>query len=125
MLAAQSPLQVPFWAVVSPVLRSLCCRELGELDGHPVIQRHVPGALRSRNILIFILGFLTLNFKIQLKYGMHKLNSETRIVASVLRFMFSFSVMHYALRNHDIPFRHSDHSRSQREVDEPLLVSTA
>uniref|UniRef100_A0A1I8BEZ9 chitin synthase n=1 Tax=Meloidogyne hapla TaxID=6305 RepID=A0A1I8BEZ9_MELHA len=39
----------------------------------------------------------------QIKYGMRKLNPETRMVASFLRFLCTSSVLYFSLRHHNIP----------------------
>ncbi|KAF7637162.1 hypothetical protein Mgra_00003333 [Meloidogyne graminicola] len=40
----------------------------------------------------------------EIKYGMRKLNPETRMVASFFRFICTSSVLYYSLRHHNIPF---------------------
>nr|CAD2169478.1 unnamed protein product [Meloidogyne enterolobii] len=39
----------------------------------------------------------------EIKYGMRKLNPETRMVASFLRFLCTSSVLYFSLRHHNIP----------------------
>ncbi|KAH7726661.1 chitin synthase [Aphelenchoides avenae] len=47
-------------------------------------------------------GFFRRVFK--MKYGMRKLNAETRMCASIFRFLCSTGVLYWALRHHDVPF---------------------
>lgn len=48
------------------------------------------------------MNFLVIPFKV--KYGIRKLNAETRMCSCILRFACATTALYWALRYHDIPF---------------------